>query len=81
MKLTDFTHEEKQERHKQQQREWRDKHRERMHFLVKRWRDTNKEHRQAYMVKHKEKLQEFKRKAELYDQCILDCALASPVRL
>jgi len=81
MKLTDFTEEEKRERHKQQQKEWRDHHRDRMHFLVKRWHDSNKDRRQTYLANHKQKLQEYKRKAELYDTNILDVALASPVQL
>ena len=81
MKLTDFTEEEKRARQKQQQKEWRDNHRERTQFLIKRWRDNNKERRQTYIANHKHKLQEYKQKAPLYDTSILDCALAFPVRL
>ena len=81
MKLTDFTEGEKRERHKQQQKDWRDNNRGRMQFLVKRWQDHNQERRQAYISKHKQKLQDYKRKAALYDICILDHALAPPVRL
>ena len=75
MKLSDLTIEEKRERHKHQQKAWRDNNKDRMQFLIKRWRDNNKEQRQTYIDKHKLKLKEYKRKASLYDMCILDCSL------
>ena len=81
MKLTDYTEEEKRARHKQQQKEWRDNHRERNKFLIKRWHEKNKDRRLLYTANYKQKLQDFKQKAALYYTCILDCAIASPVRL
>ena len=81
MKLSDLTCEEKRERHKQQQKAWRDNNKDRMLFLVKRWWDNNKEKRQTYAAKHNEKLQEYKHKASRYDTCILDSALEHPVCL
>ena len=89
MTLKGFTDEEKRERLKQQQKDWRIKNKEYLHEQLKNWRTNNKDRIKIHKETRKETVREYKRKAELYDQLqfntadhtILTYATSPPERL
>lgn len=72
MTLIGFTEEQKRERHKQQQKEWRENNRERKNMLDKRWRDKNLE-----ALRERSRIAYYKKKHK-DDDSILSCATAVP---
>lgn len=72
MTLVGFTDEQKRERHRQQQKEWRENNRERKNMLDKRWRDKNSER-----LRERARIAYFKKKHK-DDETILSHATAVP---
>ena len=68
MTLTGFTDDEKRMRLKQQQKDWRDNNKEYLQDQLKQWRANNKERIKIHKTVRKIRLEEYKRKADLYDQ-------------